>query len=193
MTNEETREEALNLGIGKKVKDLRKKRSMTLARVGELSGLSVGLLSQVENDGVVPPIPTLLSIARALGVKIETFFREEEKLSVSVVKRDEMAPERHRRPADVGYSYNALAYRRAGKKMEPFMVEFEPRTKEEMRYFSHEGEEFIYVLDGIIEFRCEGESHILEIGDSIYFDSDKPHAVRGVDPRPSRALIMVTD
>lgn len=193
MINDDTREEALSLGIGKKVKELRKKRGMTLARVGILSGLSVGLLSQVENDGVVPPIPTLLSIARVLGIKIETFFKEdEENLRVSIVKRDEMAPERHRRPADVGYNYNALAYRRASKKMEPFLVEFEPRPKEDMKYFSHEGEEFIFVIDGIIEFKSEGESHILETGDSIYFDSDRPHAVRGVDPKPSRALIMVT-
>jgi len=194
MADDETREEALNLGIGKKIKELRKKRSLTLARVGDVAGLSIGLLSQVENDGVVPPIPTLLKIARVLGVKIETFFREDENKSrVSVVKRDEMAPEKRRRPADVGYHYHALAYRRTDKKMEPFMVEFEPRPREEMRYFTHEGEEFIYVVDGIVEFRSEGESHILETGDSIYFDSGRSHAVRGVEPGKSRVLIIVTE
>ena len=117
---EDLREEAISLGIGKKVKELRKKRGMTLAQMGSMSGLSVGLLSQIENDGVVPPIPTLLSISRALGVKIDTFFRnEEDKTRTSVVKRTEQEPERHRRPVDLGYHYKALAHKRADKKMEP--------------------------------------------------------------------------
>jgi len=188
----EAREEALSLGIGKKIKELRKNRRMTLAQLGELSGLSVGLLSQVENDGVVPPIPTLLNVSKALGVKIETFFREsEEKSLVSVVKKTEQEPEKHRRPAGVGYHYNALA-RRADKKMEPFLVEFEPRPRDDIRFFSHEGEEFIYVLEGMLEFQSGGESHILEVGDSIYFDTKRPHAVRGMDPGASRAIIVVT-
>lgn len=187
------REEALNLGIGKKIKDLRRKRGLTLSQVSSMSGLSVGLLSQIENDGVVPPIPTLLSISKALGIKIETFFKEdEEKSKVSVVKKAEQEPDPYRRPADVGYHYKALAHRRVEKKMEPFLVEFEPRPREAMRFFSHEGEEFIYVLEGILEFVTEGESHILEAGDSIYFDSSGPHAVRGIDTRQSKAIIVVT-
>lgn len=190
---EDAREEALSLGIGKKVREFRKKRSLTLAQLSELSGLSVGLLSQVENDGVVPPIPTLLNISRAFGVKLENFFKdEEERPRISLVKRNEQAPEKHRRPASVGYHYNALAHRRADKKMEPFIVEFEPRPKEDMKFFSHGGEEFIFVLEGILEFQSGSASHILEEGDTIYFDSDQPHAVRGVDTKSSKAIIVIT-
>lgn len=192
--SEAARQEAFELGIGKKIKELRKKRGMTLAQVGELSGLSVGLLSQIENDGVVPPIPTLLAIARALETKINAFFQsDEDNPRVIVVRKDQQIVESRRRPADVGYHYSALAHMRSEKRMEPFLVEFEQRSREDMNFFSHQGEEFVYVIDGIIEFRSEDENYILEAGDSMYFDSDQPHAARGIDTGPSKALIVVAN
>lgn len=197
--SEAARQEALELGIGKKIKELRKKRGMTLAQVGELSAFSVGLLSQIENDGVVPPIPTLLAIARALEVKINAFFQsDEDNPRVIVVRKDQRIVESRRRPADVGYHYSALAHMRSEKRMEPFLVEFEQRSRESMNFFSHQGEEFIYVIDGIIEFRSEDDpalkrDYILEAGDSIYFDSDRPHAARGIDTGPCKALIVVAN
>jgi len=189
----ELREEVVQLGIGSKIRELRKKRGMTLARLGELSSLSVGFLSQIENNIAVPPLTTLLAVARALEVKLETFFIEEGPSErVSVVKKTDQVPVARRRPDEVGYHYLALAHRRADKKMEPFLVEFEPRKKEQMKSFDHLGEEFIFVVEGVIELRVGDEKHILEAGDSIYFDSDIPHAARGLDPGKSRAMVIVT-
>jgi len=189
---EALRGEIIKLGIGKKIKDLRKKRSMTLARLGELSGLSVGFLSQVENDVVVPPLTTLLSISKGLDVKLDTFFKDENPPErVSVVKRADQMPVERRRSDEVGYHYLALSHRRSEKKMEPFLVEFEARTKDEMKYFEHPGEEFIYVIEGVLEFRSGDIVQMLEAGDSIYFDSDLSHAVRGIEPGKSKAIIVV--
>lgn len=191
--SEELRQEILELGIGGKIKGMRKKRGMTLARLSDLCGLSTSFLSQIENDNVVPPLTTLLAIARAMEVSLEEFFRaEQSRERISVVKKDEQVPVKRRLPHQVGYHYRALAHRRAEKKMEPFLVMFEPRRKEEMKYFEHPGEEFIYVIDGVIEFRSGDRAHVLEAGDSIYFDSEQLHAVRGLDPGESRALIIVT-
>jgi len=187
------RNEVIKLGIGKKIKELRKKRGFTLARLGELSDLSVGFLSQIENDAAVPPLTTLFSISKALDVKLDSFFKDETPLErVSMVKKaDQIAVER-RRASEVGYLYTALSHRRTEKKMEPFMVEFEPRTKEEIKFFEHPGEEFIYVIEGVIEFRSGDLAYVLEAGDSIYFDSDLSHAARGLEPGKSKAIIVVT-
>ncbi|MDH3346295.1 MAG: cupin domain-containing protein [Kiritimatiellaceae bacterium] len=191
--SEEMRKEVISLGIGNKIRNLRKSRGMTLARLGELADLSVGFLSQVENDIVVPPLTTLMAISRALEVKLETFFFEDAPQErVSVVKQADQITVQRRRKDEVGYHYLALAHRRSDKNMEPFLVEFEPRKKEEMKYFEHPGQEYIYVIDGVIEFRSNDTVHVLEAGDSIYFDSDLPHAARGLEPGKSRAIIVVT-
>ncbi len=191
--SEELRQEILELGIGGKIKEMRKKRGMTLARLSNLCELSVSFLSQIENDNVVPPLTTLLAIARGMEVSLEEFFKTEQaRERISVVKKDEQVTVKRRLPHQVGYHYRALAHRKANKKMEPFLVTFEPRKKEEMKYFEHPGEEFIYVIDGVIEFCSEEQAYVLEAGDSLYFDSEFPHAARGLDPGESRALIIVT-
>ncbi len=190
---DELREEVIKLGIGNKIRELRKKRGMTLARLGKLSGLSVGFLSQVETGAAMAPLTTLLAIARALEVKMEAFFKEEQPdENVSVVKKADHVTVKRRRHNEVGYLYRSLAHRRSNKKMEPFLVEFEPRKKEQMKFFDHPGEEFIYVIEGVIEFRTEKEAYVLEAGDSVYFNSDIPHAARGLEPGKSKAVIIVT-
>ena len=191
--SEDLREEIISLGIGTKIRDLRKKRGMTLARLGELCGLSVGFLSQLENEQVVPPLTTLFAISLALDVKLESFFaREEAEERISVVKNSDRVSVMRRRPNEVGYHYSSLAHRRNEKIMEPFFVEFEPRKKEDIKFFEHPGEEFVYILEGIVEFRIRDHVHVLEQGDSIYFDSDALHGVRGLDPGSNKAIVVVS-
>ncbi len=60
--------------------------------------------------------------------------------------------------------------------MEPFLVEFKRKKAEKLSYFSHDGEEFIYLLEGVLEFRTENQQYILYPGDSLYFESSIPHA-----------------
>jgi quercetin dioxygenase-like cupin family protein len=75
--------------------------------------------------------------------------------------------------------------------MEPFLVEFKRKKAEKLSYFSHEGEEFIYLLEGILEFRTEGEHYVLYPGDSLYFESSIPHAYRALERRNARALTVI--
>jgi len=182
------------LNIGRKIRELRKGKALTLQNLSRATGLSKPLLSQIENEIVVPPISTLLRISRALGKDISFFFQEPNnngKVAVVRVFERERLDTRKLGRADGGYFYESLAYKKSRKNMEPFLVEFERKDKKDMSFYSHEGEEFIFVLGGSLEFRTRDEVHQLKVGDSLYFESDVPHAYRAVGKRNAKGIVVV--
>jgi transcriptional regulator with XRE-family HTH domain len=191
------KEEVAALNLGNKIRNLRKHRALTLQEVSALSGLSKPLLSQIENNIAAPPISTLIKISTALGVKISHFFRDHDMGDriVVVKKNDRYSVKKlfhHNKESKVGYRWESLAYPMVGKQMEPFIVEIEQRKEEELLYNDHKGEEFHFVLEGIVEFRSAEQIHLLEKGDSIYFDSSIPHALRGVDGMAKSLIVIYT-
>ena len=183
------------LEIGAKVRALRQKRRYILQDLSDRTGLSKPLLSQVENAHVMPPVATLLKIARALGVNIGHFFQEEEQEEKIALTRASERRRFNRRPhqglAEAGYHYESLELHKSRKQMQPLLVTFEPLEKQDMVFFSHEGEECVYVIEGEIEFRTPEEKKVLRTGDCLYFDSDLSHAFRSVGGRTARALVVV--
>lgn len=189
------KEEVAALNLGNKIRNLRKQRALTLQEVSDLAGLSKPLLSQIENNLAAPPIATLIKISTALGVKISHFFRDHEMGDrIVVVKKHERYSVKklfhHKDESKVGYRWESLAYPMVGKQMEPFIVEIEPRREEDLIYNDHRGEEFHFVMDGVVEFRSAEQTHLLEKGDSIYFDSSVPHALRGIGG-VAKSLIII--
>ncbi|MBU8911085.1 MAG: XRE family transcriptional regulator [Desulfobacterales bacterium] len=189
------KEEVAALNLGNKIRNLRKQRVLTLQEVSDLTGLSKPLLSQIENNIAAPPIATLIKISTALGVKISHFFRDHEMGDrIVVVRKHERYSVKklfhHKNESNVGYRWESLAYPMVGKQMEPFVVEIEDRKEEELLYNDHKGEEFHFVMDGVVEFRISEQIHLLEKGDCIYFDSSIPHALRGVDG-VAKSLIVI--
>ena len=183
------------LKLGEKIRELRLKRQQTLRQVAEGTGLSIPLLSQVENNAVSPPVATLLRIAKALEVGISYFFREEESRERAVVVRKHERKKTFRpiqaQHADSGYKYEALAYTKNSKHMEPFLVEFEPKKKEAVTYLRHRGEEFIFLFRGRLAFQYDTKEIILDPGDSLYFESDVPHGFRALRSRNAQAIVVV--
>jgi transcriptional regulator with XRE-family HTH domain len=194
VVSDDIKHEVKKLHIGKTIRELRKKAGFVLQDLSDRTGLSKPLLSQIEKEVVSPPIATLLKISNALNVNIGFFFQDnspEEK--VVLVRKDEskVIDSRYFGREESGYYYEALAYKKSKKYMEPFLVEFKRKKAEKLSYFSHEGEEFIYLLEGILEFRTEGEHYVLYPGDSLYFESSIPHAYRALERRNARALTVV--
>jgi transcriptional regulator with XRE-family HTH domain len=189
------REAVKELHLGKKIRELRLSKGLSLQDMAETTGLSRPLLSQIEEEVAAPPIATLLKISHALDVSISYFFREEESRDKIVVIREQERQRVMRRVQEegkkVGYLYQSLAYRRSEKHMEPFLVEFEPREREEMIFYNHKGEEFIFVLEGSLEFQGGDKLIVLNPGDSLYFDSDIPHAFRGMNGRWAKAIVVI--
>ncbi|MCX7823335.1 MAG: XRE family transcriptional regulator [Syntrophobacterales bacterium] len=184
------------LKLGAKVRELRIKNRYTLQDLAVKTGLSKPFLSQIENDHVVPPIATLLKLARALNVSLSYFFQDETTTQkISITRRNErIRIERrphHEREGAVSYIYESLETKKRDKHMEPFYVEFPPISVEEMNFTAHEGEEFLYILEGKVEFRSIDRIEVLEEGDSIYLDSSISHAFRCIGDQPAKAVAVI--
>jgi len=194
MVIEDIKHEVKKLHIGKKIRDLRKKAGFVLQDLSNRTGLSKSLLSQIEKEVVSPPIATLLKISKALGVNISFFFQNDDsEKRVILVRSNEskVIDSRYFGREESGYYYEALAYKKSKKYMEPFLVEFKRKRVDQLSYFSHDGEEFIYLLEGTLEFRTETEQYVLYPGDSLYFESSIPHAYRAMGRRNAKALTVV--
>lgn len=191
----EIQQEVDALRLGNKIRNLRQRRNLTLQHVSDLTGLSKSLLSQIENDNTVPPIATLVRIAKALGVTIGYFFKESQPdKRISFVPRDQryrLLGMPHSRTDNLGYLYQALSHPLANQHMEPFWVEFLPRSSEETTFYQHAGEEFIYLQEGILEFQGAGRTIVLEPGDCLYFDAGIPHAARSLNNRKAGAIAVI--
>jgi transcriptional regulator with XRE-family HTH domain len=184
------------LGIGEKIRQMRQNLDLSVQELAEKTGLSKALISQIEREQVSPPISTLLKVAAGLGTDISFFFQEEAaNPKTSLVRSHERLVSQRRQvqgKAYLGYAYEALAFKKAFKHMEPFLVTFDPKPEDEVIRFSHDGEEFAFVLEGRLEFTTDTERIVLEPGDSLYFDSDQLHGFRALDDSPARALVTVS-
>jgi quercetin dioxygenase-like cupin family protein len=153
------------------------------------------VLAEIESDEIMPPVATLLKLARALNVGMAHFFKDEapaEQVSVTRAgERISVKRRPHHREGEVDYVYESLEARMPGKHMEPLLVEFAPMETAEMVFASHEGEEFIFLLDGRLEFRTNDRVESISAGDAIYFDSVLNHSFRSLTEAPARALVVV--
>lgn len=189
------KEEIISLNIGSKIKLLRKDRQFTLQDLSDKTGLSKPLLSQVENSLVIPPLPTLLKISKALRVPM-TYFITEEENRVTVVRSQEVigAPKRFVEGRDPeSYAYSSLVEGKIHKKMEPLYVEFATMAKNKVTPLGHHGDEFIYVLEGELEIFYDETTYILEAGDSLYLDARVPHGYRSVSKKRARAIMVLAE
>ena len=108
------REEVRELQIGFKIRRIRQERRMTLQALADATGLSKPLLSQIENEQVIPPLATLLRIAKAFRVQLQSFFQEEGSSARCVLTKAGESRKMLRRPAEIEtpatYTYHSLAH-----------------------------------------------------------------------------------
>ncbi len=181
--------------ITKKLKDLRKSKKVRLVDLAERTGLTKGYLSRIENSKSPPPIATLGRIAEALGADITDLFPKSEEPVQNpelTISRSHQSVSVNGRGTSYGYIYENLALEKKGKNMEPLMVTtgFDHPVNIQTD-FCHQGEEFLYVLEGTLEFFFKGRSYILEQGDSAYFDADIPHSGKSLGSKKAKLLIVI--
>ncbi len=177
--------------IVKNIKKFRLSRKMSLEKLAQLTGLTKGYVSKIENSDKVPPFSTLIKIANALDTDISLLMADEsempENINLCIVRKNERK-EVISRGTLYGYHYEALAHKKLGKNMEPYII---IPAFDEKGVFSHEGEEFMYVLEGRHEFIYDGKKYLLNEGDSIYFDSIIPHSGRSVGKKKAKILAVM--
>jgi transcriptional regulator with XRE-family HTH domain len=167
--------------VGEKIKSLRETKGLSLKEVADLTGFSTALLSQMENHLISPSLGTLIKLAKAFGVKVGDFLGETQGEPFSIVRKDERKKISRFASKDgvkYGYSYESLGFDKKERHMEPFIVTLEPATIKTSKTSVHDGEEFIFVLEGEMEVILGSHTDVLYPGDSIYYDSTIPHRVQ---------------
>jgi transcriptional regulator with XRE-family HTH domain len=186
---------AEGLKIGRIVKELRHKKQITLQDLAAKTGIPKSVLTEIESGDVVPPVATLLKLAKAFNVGMASLFEEEEAgMKISVTRNGErirIKRRPHHHEGEVDYIYESLETHKTDKHMEPLLVEFQPLDTGDMVFTNHEGEEFVFVLEGRLQFRTDDRVEILQPGDTLYFESDINHSFRSLDEKPARAIAVV--
>jgi transcriptional regulator with XRE-family HTH domain len=184
----------LEYNIGAKIKALRLAKKLTLQDVANETGFSTALISQIENNNVSPPIATLSRIAHFFDIKIGHFFTEiEEDRPFEVVRGNErtIIPKVVSEDGtSQGYCYESLAVRKQNKKMDPFLLTLREKATNASTY-SHNGEEFLFVMQGKAELLLDDQSIFLDEGDSVYFDAFLKHRLLAVDDEEVKVLAVV--
>ena len=185
--------EDIQVNVGERVKRVREERELTLQDISQRTGLDVAFLEQVENGNVAPPLGIVIKLAKALDLKMGYFISGEEDRPYTIVrKNDRKVVSRYssKEGKYYGYGYESLAPHKKDRHMEPFLVSLEPSKTDEERS-AHDGQEFIYVLEGAMEVRLGEEIYVLEPGDSIYYDSTVPHLVKNRGSDVTRILAVL--
>ncbi|GHU17775.1 DNA-binding protein [Spirochaetia bacterium] len=207
---------AAKRGPGDRILELCKTYSIDRSTLAERSGLDPDLIRRIE-EGYIPDLAPLLKISRALGVRLGTLLDDHEQLGPVITRKGDVtaaarfvtglpdrglpgneggagsraaAPSAAGKTSDHrGLHFNALAADKGGRHMEPFIVDIEADA--EQGKSSHEGEEFIHVLAGTLALEYGAESHTLNEGDSVYYDSIVPHRVLAGGGKPARILAVI--
>ena len=178
--------------IGDKLRALRLTKKMGLLELGRHTGLSAAMLSKVERGRLFPTLPTLLRIALVFSVGLEYFFSDDQKRHVLAIVRRAQRKRFPERPdgRDISFYFESLDFTAVERKLNAYHAEFEPLQPGKARLHHHPGIEFLSVLCGRLELHIGTEEHILESGDSIYFDSSLPHSYRRASQKPCSAIVI---
>jgi transcriptional regulator with XRE-family HTH domain len=178
--------------IGEKLRALRLKKKMGLVELGRHTGLSAAMLSKVERGKLFPTLPTLMRIALVFGLGLEYFFTDDRKRHVVAIVRRAQRKSFPERPdgRDISFHFESLDFTAVERKLNAYHAEFEALPPGKARQHQHPGVEFLSVLAGKLELQIGTEEHILDSGDSIYFDSSLPHSYRRLSAKPCSAIVV---
>ena len=181
--------------VGAKIKGIRESKNLSVEEIAERSGLSLDQIHSIENDEFLPSLGPLIKIARALGVRLGTFLDDNDELGPVVCRAEEhnnsISFSNGTADARKHMEYHSLAKQKAGRHMEPFIIDIQPSEEKHFKLSAHEGEEFIYVMNGEVEIAYGKEKYNLTEGDSIFYDSIVEHHVHGAEGKSARILAVV--
>jgi transcriptional regulator with XRE-family HTH domain len=179
--------------IGDRIRRMREAQELTREQVCRMTGLSLDRLEAFEDGREVPSIGVVIKLSRVLGSKVGGLIHGGGySPDLLAVCRASEASGPEQGDTEQGYTYRSLTPPgMPGQDMEPFLLTFDPRITDS-KPITHDGQEFVYVLEGRIELYYDGNRCTLERGDSAYLDSSRPHVFRGLGDAPSRMLAVVS-
>ncbi len=178
--------------IGSKIQSLREAKGISIKYIAKEAGLTEEQMLAVEKDGAMLSLAPLVKIARVLEVRLGTFL-DDASASGPVVCRKDVSEENSEslESSRKHMTYFSLAGSKSGRQMEPFIINLDACVEKDFILSSHEGEEFLFVLDGAIEINYGEDVFVLEEGDSIFYDSIVEHHVHGDCIKGAKVLAVV--
>lgn len=188
------RDNMLEVAIGREVKAFRNRLGITVADLSRATGLSIGMLSKIENGLTSASLTTLQRLSKALGVPVTSLFRrfEEKRDAVFVQSGEGLLIER--RGTRAGHQYRLLGHTGgvAGSVVvEPYMITLTEES-DVFPIFQHSGLEFLYMLEGEVVYRHADKLYTMHPGDSLFFDADAPHGPEELKTLPIRFLSIIS-
>lgn len=181
--------------VGGKIMQIRQSKNIGLAELAERCQLDQQQIERIESDELLPSLAPLIKIARALGVRLGTFLDDQEQLGPVLTRagkeKEGSSFSNKNSAAHTHLNFYALANGKRGRHMEPFIIDIEQKSTAVNQLSSHEGEEFIFVLEGSVEISYGKESYVLNVGDSIYYDSIVEHHVHTAHTQNAKILAVV--
>ncbi len=188
------KENNLEVAIGREVRAFRKTLGITGADLASATGISLGMLSKIENGNTSPSLTTLQSLAAALGVPVTAFFRRFEEVRNAVFVKAGEGLEIERRGTRAGHQYNLLGHignSASGLQVEPYLITL-TADSDIFPAFQHDGLELIYMLEGEVKYRHGDKLYTMLPGDSLFFDADAPHGPEVLITLPIRFLSIIS-
>ena len=184
-------EQNLEAFVGAEVRRLRKRMDLTVSELATRAKLSQGMLSKIETGQATPSLSTLAALATALDVPLASFFSgfDDSRDASYVPKGRGLLIDR--RGTRAGHIYHLLGHGIGGRVgFEPYLITLTEES-EDCVDFQHEGVEFLYMLDGEIEYRHGNSLYHLKEGDSLFFDSVAPHGPERLIKLPATYLAVM--
>ena len=172
-------------GFGAKMRKLRESHDWSQEALAQATGQTPDFIEQVENNEFSPSVSFLLRLADALNVERGTFLRKEEEAIIQG-RRAKAFSKRTR-----NYSYQTLTPGAESDRLRAFMVKIESRQTHKPVEYKHEGEEFIFVMEGDLELIVGSKTHNLKPGESTHFNSDIPHKLKSLSNEPTHCLVVL--
>lgn len=182
--------------IGAKIRQIRENKEMTQQQLANASENSVELLEHIENGDVVPSLTPLIKIAKALDVRLGTFLDDVQQRGPVIVEQGQSEQViyfsgQKDQTKESAMEFYSLASGKCDRHMEPFLIDVDIHDDASFKLESHEGEEFIYVIDGDIEIVYGNEKYVVSQGDTIYYDSVVPHHLHAYGEKPAKILAVI--
>ena len=181
--------------VGEKIKSLRESKNISREELAERSGLAIEQIERIENNIDLPSLAPLIKIARVLGVRLGTFLDDQDETGPAICRKaeatDSISFSNNAIQSRKHMEYHSLSKAKADRHMEPFIIDVAPTDDNEFVLSSHEGEEFIMVMQGTMEICYGKNTYLLEEGDSIYYDSIVPHHVHAYQGQAAKILAVI--
>ncbi|MBT6121998.1 MAG: helix-turn-helix transcriptional regulator [Candidatus Puniceispirillum sp.] len=188
------REKILELAIGREVRAHRKQQNITVSELAQLTGISIGMVSKIENGNTSPSLSTLQTLSNALGVTLTSFFRRFEESRTAIHTKAGEGVEMERAGTRAGHQYNLLGHigsNASGVMVEPYLITLNEES-DIFPTFQHEGVEMLYMLEGEVSYRHGDNLYALKPGDTLFFDADAPHGPEILNVLPARYLSVIS-